>query len=277
MRNRDLDRAAFRERYPNATVVRAISKKSRRRTYVVKDSGRLLLICVTDAQSTANLIEAVAVRALSRLDVPVASITETFGDSESRYLVQNYLDATSLDERLKAADNEESFRLGTIMGALLRRLRSLPASKFEGLPSPAGSWWDWIRSLRTGLPFRDDLTGSNVEITFVHNDFVPHNVLLKKESAHEVLALIDFEWSFLGDPTWDVGYLSWWLETEGYPHPEECWAGVRAAYKYPVDEARAEFYASIRSPEQMAWWQEGVPPPVGGLTELGDESHTNAP
>ncbi len=276
MRNRDLDRAAFRERYPNATVVRALSKKSRRRTYVVKDSGRFLLVCVTDAQSAANLIEAVAVRALSRLNVPVASITETFEDSESRYLVQNYLDAMSLDEGLRAADNEESFLLGTIMGALLRRLRSLPANKFEGLPSPAGSWWDWLRSLRTDLPFRDDLTGTDAEIAFVHNDFVPHNVLLKKGSAHEVLAVIDFEWSFLGDPIWDVGYLNWWLQTDDYPHPEECLSGVKAAYGYPVDEARGSFYASIRCPEPMTWWEEGLPPPVGWL-HRGDKSSGTAP
>ncbi len=277
MRNRDLDSAAFRERYPNATVVRAISKKSRRRTYVVKDSGRFLLVCVTDAQSTANLIEAVAVRALSRLDVPVASITDTFEDSESRYLVQDYLEATSLDERLRTADKEGSFRLGSVMGALLHRLHSLPVSEFGGLPGPTSAWWDWIRHLRPGLPIPDDLLRSNPGTGFVHNDFLPHNVLLQGGSAGDVSALIDFEWSFLGDPMLDVGYLNWWLQTDDYPHPEECLAGVKAAYGHPVDEARGSFYASIRCPEPMTWWEEGLPPPVGWLHRGGKSSDANAP
>ena len=277
MRTSDLDRPSFRERYPEAAVVNVLAKKSRRRQYLIEDGRRLLLVCVTDADSGANLIEEAMVGTLSRLGLPVAPIFDTFSDSRCRYLVQDYLEATSLDERLRTADKEGSFRLGSVMGALLHRLHSLPVSEFGGLPGPTSAWWDWIRGLRPGLPIPDDLLRSNPGTGFVHNDFLPHNVLLQGGSAGDVLALIDFEWSFLGDPMWDVGYLNWWLQTDDYPYPDECLSGVKAAYGHPVDEARGSFYASIRCPEPMTWWEEGLPPPVGWLHRGGKSSDTNAP
>ena len=276
MSRHDLDQPVFRDHYPNANVVKTAAKKSRRRNYVIEDSGRRLLVSVTDSDSTANLAESAAVEALSRSDVPIAQIVETFEDSTCRYLVQDFLDAISVDERLRAADKDESFRLGSMMGMLLDRLHSLPASRFDGLPSPSGSWWEWIRSLRPDLHLPPGLTITDPEIAFVHNDFVPHNILLEPNTC-EILALIDFEWSFLGDPTWDVGYLNWWLRTDDYPYPQDCWAGVQATYRHSVDDVRANFYASIRSPEPMTWWEGAVPPPVGWLKRRRDVPDTNAP
>ena len=65
MRTSDLDRPSFRERYPEAAVVNVLAKKSRRRKYVIEEDRRLLLVCVTDADSGANLIEEATVSTLS--------------------------------------------------------------------------------------------------------------------------------------------------------------------------------------------------------------------
>ena len=119
-------------------------------------------------------------------------------------------------------------------------------------------------SLRPDLQPSSELTASEPEIVFVHNDFLPHNILLEPDSC-VVLAVIDFEWSFLGDPMWDIGYLDWWLQTDDYPYPVRCWDGVQESYGHSIDQTRATFYGRVRCPEPRTWWHDDVPPPVGWL------------
>ena len=241
----------FRNRYPAVTVV-GRTRKSRRRTYTIAETERRLVVSVTEVDSNANLIELAAVKTLSKLGVPVANVVDTFEDSGRRYLVQEFVNGTPLPEALISTDGIGSFRLGEIMGRLLQTIHSVPVGQFEGLPSAERSWWDWIRMLEPNLPLSEDLTVTEPDIAFVHNDFLPHNILLKPNGS-EVAALIDFEWCFLGDPTWDVGYLKWWLDTDDYSHPQECWSGVQSAYDKSIDERLAEFYASLRRPEPSTW------------------------
>ncbi len=274
VRYRDLDRQAFRDRYPTATLIEA-KTKSRRRKYLVEDRGERLLVSVTNADSNANVTERTLSAALSSLGIPVPHVVAFFQDGACWYLVHEFVDGILLQDRLAAADKKESRRLGGIMGTLLQRLHSFPIQQFAGLPAPKGSWWQWIKDLMPELSIPPLLRESEPEIAFVHNDFLPHNIILKGDGSG-VAALIDFEWSFLGDPTWDIGYLRWWVETGGYPYPEDCWEGIGVAYRRLFDEEAASFYASVRCPEPMEWWQDSKPPPIAWLSEE-DLTDTSAP
>src|SRR3990172_2525542 len=115
MRLDDLECPMFRDRYPAAKVIGS-TRKSRRRTYTITETERRLVVSVTGVNSNANLIELAAVRTLSKLGVPVADVVDTFEDRGRRYLVQDFVDGTPLEEALISADGSESFRLGEIMG-----------------------------------------------------------------------------------------------------------------------------------------------------------------
>ncbi len=265
VRHDDLELQVLRARYPGAQVMQR-TRKSRRRTYTIKESTRQMLVSVTHATSGANVIELEAVKTLSKFGVPVAKLVETFEDRIGRYLVQEFVNGTPLDEVLNLADSDESFRLGETMGKLLQTVHSVPTGDFEGVPSPEGSWWDWIGLLQPGLSLPDGAIATEPEITFVHNDFLPHNVLITPNGT-EVAALIDFEWCFLGDPTWDIGYLKWWLDQDDYPHSQQCWSGVQSTYAGSIDSPLGDFYASLRRPEPGTWWRGSMPPPVAWLSQ----------
>lgn len=66
----------------------------------------------------------------------------------------------------------------------------------------------------------------------------------------EISGVIDFEWAFIGDPMWDVGYLKYWLDSDErqfrqYTHPREVWKGFKAGYNEHIDLALVDCYANL--------------------------------
>jgi aminoglycoside phosphotransferase (APT) family kinase protein len=43
----------------------------------------------------------------------------------------------------------------------------------------------------------------------VHGDYGPQNCLLGPAAAHEVIAVVDWEWAHAGDPVEDLAWCEW--------------------------------------------------------------------
>ena len=260
----DLDRPVFRQRYPTAVLIETKSGKARGQVYLIEDGAKRLYVRVTGPGSDANRAELAAITAVSRLGIPVPEAICSFHDDVCSYLVLSCVDGIPIEDGLKDADEAESFRLGEIMGDLLQRIHSMPVEELEELPRPSYDWWRWIGNHLNELPSSDLPMALEPTMAFVHNDFVPHNILIKRDHL-EVAALIDFEWSFVGDPDWDVGHLRSWLNTGEYANPDDCWHGVLNTYLRPFNDYAATLYASVRDPESKELWEGSLPPPISWL------------
>ncbi len=88
--------------------------------------------------------------------------------------------------------------------------------------------------------------------TLIHGDYGLHNVMFAPSAPAELLAIIDWETSTIGDPLADLGYLlAFWLQPEDYPQ----WAELGPAYPldgFPDRDALIARYAAAVGTELTA-------------------------
>ena len=96
------------------------------------------------------------------------------------------------------------------------------------------------------------------EVTFVHGDYHPANVLLAPDAPARVVAVLDWELATAGDPLADLGYLCalWHEDRDPLAHPLERGGVTRG----PGSLTRAELIeryaaASGRSVEGHGWYE----------------------
>ncbi len=262
---RDLQYPGFIRRYPRTTLVNARGP-SRRRKYVISDGRSELIVSVTDASSKSMEREQIVIAVLAKNGIPVPPVLDSFLDSERRYLVQPFVRGDDFGISLKSADKASSFQLGAQMGRLLARLHDIPVDDLVGVPASPGVWWDWFKDSPGTIEIPRQFRDRQLRLSFVHNDFLPHNLISPDSATDGDVILIDFEWSFVGDPVWDTGYLEWWINTEGFAFPDDVTSGLREGYGSALDQERGAFYAKIREPGSEHWLG-AVPPPLAWLIE----------
>jgi len=97
----------------------------------------------------------------------------------------------------------------------------------------------------------------NGEVTLVHGDFHPANVVVSRDSPGRVVAVLDWELATRGDPLADVGYLaSLWHESGDPPHPFERGPVTRGEGALTRAELLERYAAtSGRSIEGHGWYE----------------------
>jgi aminoglycoside phosphotransferase (APT) family kinase protein len=119
----------------------------------------------------------------------------------------------------------------------------------------------WELSRNHDLPDVDDLTqrlGAAIpeqrEVTLVHGDFHLRNVITSSESG-DVIAVLDWELSTLGDPSADLGsMLAYWVES-GEESGVEFPATALPGFPTRAELVDAYVQASGRDPEHLPYWR----------------------
>ena len=114
------------------------------------------------------------------------------------------------------------------------------------------------------LPFADE-GGALPGAVLVHGDFGPNNVLLDAE-AHEVTAVVDWEWARLGRPVEDLAWCEWVVRM----HHPDCAGALPHLYSGygtgapPWPLRRGAMLARIR---ELIAFCEGFEEPAEAVTE----------
>ncbi|HEX7322139.1 MAG TPA: phosphotransferase family protein [Mycobacterium sp.] len=230
-------------------------------TYLVRDGadGRWVLRrpplghLLASAHDVAR--EARILSALQDTDVPVPRVYGLTRDSDGLpVLLMEFVDGLVLD-RMPVAESltpQRRRQIGLSMPTTLAKIHAVDI-KAVGLDDLAGhkpyaqrqlKRWagQWEQSKTRALPDLDDLTRRLVaavpdqqELTLVHGDFHLRNVIIS-DTTGEVVAVLDWELSTLGDPLADMGsLLAYW------PQPgEEDIAGAFGAATLDGFPDRAE-------------------------------------
>jgi aminoglycoside phosphotransferase (APT) family kinase protein len=99
----------------------------------------------------------------------------------------------------------------------------------------------------------------------VHGDYGPNNVLLDS-AAHEVTAVLDWEWAHPGEPVEDLAWCEWIVRMH---HPQDALAleGFFGAYGFapPWAERQQAMHTQCRAMLDLCErWQPGGKPPASG-------------
>ncbi|MEV5646647.1 phosphotransferase family protein [Nocardia sp. NPDC052254] len=213
--------------------------------------------------------------ALAPTAVPVPAILAATTDSEVcevPLVLMQYVEGRVVDT-MEIARSLTPGQRGDIAGSLTRTLARIHAVDLDavGLADLAGhkpyaqrqlKRWSrqWEQSRTRELPGIDDLTrrlGAAVppqhETTLVHGDFHLRNVITAPDTG-EIVAVLDWELSTLGDPLADMGsLLAYWVE------PGEDIGGDFPASALPgfpdrAEMARGYLDATGRDREALTFW-----------------------
>jgi len=230
--------------YPRATVGRRIQAKDRSLIYILEEN-RELMLTVTEAMGGASTRAARISSSLQKFGIPASVLVDEFEEEGWHFKLEEFNPGIWLTFRLRGADAGVSRELGALMGKLLHDLQLIPADEFGYLRRPEiDHVWDFWRDEHPGQDVPPEYSCVPERLVFVHNDFVPHNVLVPAEGDVRVVGVIDFEWSTVWDPMWDVGYLQNWIFTDTYEHPQDFWEGFASGYEFEIDAQRASMYSS---------------------------------
>ncbi|MFB7718136.1 phosphotransferase family protein [Nocardia sp. NPDC056100] len=219
--------------------------------------------------------EARIMAALAETDVPVPRILGVATDSEiadGPVVLMEFVGGVIVDT-MPIADSlipEHRRRIATSMPGTLAKIHTvdLPATGLADLAGPGPyaqrqlKRWSgqWERSKTRESPALDALTGRLAasipvqhEISLVHGDFHLRNLITSPTSG-QVISVLDWELSTLGDPLADMGsLLTYW------PEPGEPSSGVFEASTlegFPSRAEMAQLYLDEtgRDPATLRYW-----------------------
>lgn len=232
-------------------------------TYLVRDSDKRewvlrrpplgqLLASAHDVAREARILSA-----LQDTPVPTPKVYGLTRDGDVPLLLMAYVDGLVIDrmEKAESLTPQRRRRIGLSMAETLAKIHAVDINEV-GLADLAShkpyaqrqlKRWagQWELSKTRELPDLDDLTRRLIaaapehqELTLVHGDFHLRNVITSHTTG-EVVAVLDWELSTLGEPLADMGsLLAYW------PEPgEDEWAGSFAAAALEGFPDRAEMTA----------------------------------
>ncbi|HZU48929.1 MAG TPA: phosphotransferase family protein, partial [Mycobacterium sp.] len=232
-------------------------------TYLVRDAGNRewvlrrpplgqLLASAHDVVREARILSA-----LQDTPVPTPGVYGLTRDGDVPLLLMEYVDGLVIDrmEKAESLTPQRRRQIGLSMVKTLAKIHAVDINEV-GLADLAShkpyaqrqlKRWagQWELSKTRELPDLDDLTRRLIaaapeqqELTLVHGDFHLRNVITSHTTG-EVVAVLDWELSTLGDPLADMGsLLGYW------PEPgEDEWAGSFSAAALDGFPDRAEMTA----------------------------------
>ena len=270
------------ERWSSPSVALVAGGKSNLTYVVSSDAGRVVVRRppLAAVLPTAHDMER-EYRVLSALQdtpVPVPRVLDLCTDTAvlgAPFYVMDYVDGLVLREEIPAGYADEPAERERIADAVVDVLLAIHAVPIDGSLSGFGRpdgylarqirrWTgQWEQSREVELPALDalakDLSAQlpeQRETTLVHGDYRLDNMLVDKNTPGEVLAVLDWELSTLGDPLADVGLLGvYW----GAPDERGSSALVKRVTSLPGFPSRSHVlgrYAerSGRDPGPMPWY-----------------------
>ena len=225
--------------------------------------------------------EAMLMKAAAENNIPVPKVIHVMGESDGlgAGFIMEWLEGETLGARIVRHSSFESLRetLAAQCGRLLAKvhainldsskLRSVLAeitpleivqqtwTKYQELNSPQPMIDYTARWLLKSLPNNShDKSHDNQRTCLVHNDFRNGNIMV---SPSEVVAVLDWELAYIGDPMRDLGWIcvnSWRFGSKqpvgGFGEYEDFFMAYEKESGHKVDRAAVKFWEVFGS----FWW-----------------------
>ena len=120
--------------------------------------------------------------------------------------------------------------------------------KYESLIQDEISYPNYEAVRKSGLALQNRLASIGVDRTSCHIDLVPENFI---EAPDGHLYLIDWEYSSMNDPMWDLAAL--FLESEFTPEEEEEFLAYYESDKTPVSREKIRIYKILQDAIWSLW------------------------